>query len=177
MIGRLNKERKIDLLLQVFKIVQENNPKTCLLVIGEGEYLVPARRLVKNLNLKKVFFTGAIYNERDLGIYYSLSDIFTTTGAASLTIKSAMAYKKPVVSMNMGLEIHSIRNGYNGYIIEFGNIKEMADKILYLLHNDTQRIFMSLNAIEVINNSYNISLMVDGFINAIYSIRCNRRNN
>jgi len=170
LVGRLNKERRIDLLLDVFKIVQSGKPKTCLFIVGEGEYLASAKQIVEEKKLDKVFFTGAIYDEKELGIYYSLCDIYLTTGIASLTVKSAMAYGKSVVSMDNGLEIHTIKNGFNGYIVEFGNVKEMADRIIYLLENDKERELMGVNAYDTIKDELNISKMTDGFINALYSV-------
>jgi len=169
-IGRLNKARRIDLLLEVFKLVQVNNPQTCLIIIGEGECLVSAHKSVEEKKLDKVFFTRAIYDEKELGIYYSLCDIYLTTGGASLTVKSAMAYGKPIVSMDNGLEIHAIKNGVNGYVVEYGNVKEMADRIIYLLENDKERELMGVNAYDTIKDELNISKMTDGFINALYSV-------
>jgi glycosyltransferase involved in cell wall biosynthesis len=170
LVGRLNKERRIDLLLDAFEIVHSRDPKTCLFIVGEGECLVSARQSVKDKKLDKVFFTGAIYDESELGIYYSLSDIYLTTGVASLTIKSAMAYGKPVVSMDSGLEIHAINNGVNGYIVEYGNVKEMADRIIFLLENEKVRELMGVNAYNTIKEELNISKMTGGFINALYSV-------
>jgi glycosyltransferase involved in cell wall biosynthesis len=175
LVGRLNKERKIDLLLDTFEIVHSKDPKTCLFIVGEGEYLAPARQSVEDKKLDKVFFTGAVYDEGELGIYYSLCDIYLTTGVASLTIKSAMAYGKPVVSMDNGLEIHAINNGVNGYVVEYGNVKEMADRIIYLLQNDKDRELMGVNAYDTIKNELNISKMTGGFINALYSV-CQKHN-
>jgi glycosyltransferase involved in cell wall biosynthesis len=173
LIGRLNKERRIDLLLDVFKAVQQEYPKTSLFIIGEGEYLDTARKEAETKKLNKVFFTGAVYDENKLGIYYSLSDIYLTTGVASLTIKSAMTYGKPVVSMDNGLEIHAIRDGFNGYIVEPGNVKEMAGKILYLLNNDLKRVEMGLNSTSMVMDFLNITKMTDGFIKAIDSVAKN----
>lgn len=169
LVGRLNKERRIDMLLETFKIVQSRDPGTCLFIVGEGEYLASAKQSVEDKKLDKVFFLGAIYDESELGIYYSLSDIYLTTGVASLTIKSAMAYSKPVISMDNGLEVHAIKNGYNGYVVEYGNVKEMAERIIYLLGDDKKRELMGVNSFDIIKNEINISKMTDGFISALYS--------
>lgn len=74
----------------------------------------------------------------------------------------------PVIASNTGANSELIKEGFNGYLYEFSNSKDLANKILRLKDKDTRKMFAtrakewanitftmknySLNLNEIINN-------------------------
>ena len=164
MIGRLNRERKTDLLLKSFKIIQQKLQNIKLLIIGEGIELEGLKAIVDSEKMEyKVHFVGGIYEDKILTKYLMLCDVYVTPGIASMTIKMAMCLGKPVVSVAYGLEIHAINNGENGFIVDIDDSIALADKIIFLLGNEIESKRISENAAKFIKKKVNINTMIDGF--------------
>ena len=89
---------------------------------------------VKELGLKeKVLFLGKQDNLEEL---YSISDIkllLSEKESFGLVALEAMACGVPSIGTNVGGIPEVIEDGYNGYICEIGNVKEVAAKSLQLL--------------------------------------------
>lgn len=168
MLGRLNRARKTDVLINAFEIVQKKYPLTALIIVGDGCERPMLENMAAQKNLQKVHFLGAIYDDEILSRYFMLCDVYVTPGVASLTLKMAMTFGKPVVSCAYGLEVHSIENGENGFVVDIDDSKGLAQKILLLLKDDKLRIEMGKNAKETIANKINIHEMIEGFKRAIH---------
>ncbi|WP_257880820.1 glycosyltransferase [Klebsiella aerogenes] len=54
-----------------------------------------------------------------------------------------------------------IKDGYNGYIVERKNVKELAARIKMLISSDTARKEMGINAREIIVNHYTSEIVID----------------
>ncbi len=73
-LGRLAKEKNVELVIDAFKIVKEKMPDTCLFIAGSGdeeEFL--KKRAAENNVSGDVFFCGKIRNVFD---FYSSADLF-----------------------------------------------------------------------------------------------------
>ncbi len=170
MLGRLNVERKADVLIRAFEFIQQEYEKVSLIIIGEGEERKKLERMVLQKKLNNVFFLGAIYDDTILAQYFLLSDVYVTPGIASLTIKMAMTFGKPVVSVAYGMEIHSIIDKKNGFVVDVDDIDDLTNKILLLFRNDKLKIDLGNKAARIIQNYINIENMIDGFQKAIVSV-------
>jgi glycosyltransferase involved in cell wall biosynthesis len=167
MLGRLNKGRKTDVLLRAFKLVLEQHPWVRLLIIGDGSERGTLDKLVSDERIPNVHFIGAIYNERDLAPYFMLCDVFVTPGVASLALKIAMTFGRPVITVDHGLEVHDIEDGENGFIVPMNDISALADKILLLIRDEELRNRMRNHARQTILHKVNIEKMINGFSSAI----------
>ena len=170
MLGRLNKDRKTALLINAFEIVQKKQPLTSLVIIGDGSERHNLEYMVKEKSLKNVYFLGEIYDDAILARYFMVCDIYVTPGGASLSIKMAMTFGKPVVSVAYGLEVHSIENGRNGFVVPTDDSEGLAEKIMLLLNDDGLRIRMGRLAEETILKRINITKMIEGFEVAIQRV-------
>lgn len=170
MLGRLNRERKTDILINAFEIVQKKYPLTTLIIIGDGYERPVLERMVAEKNLQNVHFLGAIYDDETLSRYFMLCDVYVTPGVASLTVKMAMTFGKPVVSVAYGLEVHTIEHGKNGFVVDIDDFEGLADKILLLLMDDNMRTMMGDSAKDTIIKRINIHKMIEGFKKAIFAV-------
>lgn len=168
-LGRLNKGRRMDLLLDVMKDVQREYPSIGLVVIGDGSEKEWCEKYVPKSLLRNVVFLGAIYDDREIAKYLGIADIFIYTGVASLAVKTAMSMGVPVVGFDHGLEVHAIEDGSSGFIVPFGNTKSMSEKILMLLRDEKLSRRMGEQGFQIMRHRINLNAMVNGFAQAILS--------
>ncbi len=167
LLGRLNKGRKADLLIKAIMRVQKQGVGVSLVIIGDGGQRVILEKLVKELSVANVFFEGAIYDDHELSQYFMACDLFVTPGIASMALKMAMLFGKPVITVDHGLEVHAVRNDFNGYIVPEDDSAALAEKIMGLIGNKELRQQMGRAGAELIEKKINVQTMVAGFIDAI----------
>ena len=98
-----------------------------------------------------------------------ISDVFVTPGVSSLAIKMAMAFGKPVVTVDYGLEVHDVQDGFNGFVFLMDNDEALAAKIQPLLESESLMKRIGGNGVATIRDRINIARMVEGFRRAIFS--------
>lgn len=171
LLGRLNKERKVDVLLHSLQRLQSDGLAVSLVIVGDGGEREHLERMAAHLGLSNVFFEGAIYDEKELGKYFMVSDVFVAPGAASLALKMAMTFGKPVVTGDYGLEVHDIKEGVNGFIVPIDDAAVLTGKLRLLLESDELMQQIGENGIATIRDSINIDMMIEGFRRAIFAER------
>jgi len=166
-LGRLNKARKLDTLLQALSKLQDAGQAVSLVVIGDGGERQNLEKLARDLKLKNIYFEGAIYDERELAKYFAVCDIFVTPGVSSMAIKMAMLFGVPVVTVNYGLEVHDVQEGVNGCIFPMGDVNALTGKLSALLESDELMARLGEGGAETIRHEINIERMIQGFHAAI----------
>lgn len=77
-VGGLNyyrRYKRIDLLIKAMEIVLRYHENVTLIIVGEGDLRPSLENLCRELNLRKVIFTGYL-SEQDLPKYYCAADLF-----------------------------------------------------------------------------------------------------
>lgn len=126
-IGRLGKEKAIDVLLEMWKntITAEDNMH--LMIVGDGPYKAEFMELANQLGIgHQVTFTGAIPHEQ-LPPYFATCDVYLTASLSemySISMLEAMASGLPVVQKLDPDNIDQIKSGVNGFTYQ--DEKEMA---------------------------------------------------
>ncbi len=169
LLGRLNKTRRVDVLLRAIARARRAGLACALVVVGDGPEHHGLKDLAASLDLPNVNFDGAVYEERELARYFLICDLFVTPGVSSLAIKMAMAYGKPVITGDYGLEVHDIVDGANGFVIPVGDEVALADRIRESLESDVSRRTLRDGAHRTIKERVNIGRMIEGFRRAIYN--------
>lgn len=167
LIGRLNRARKVDTLLRALARLRRDGLGCSLVIVGGGSEQPALEEMAASLGLPNVHFEGPIYDERELARYYLLCDVFVTPGVASLAIKMALAFGKPVVTVNYGLEVHDIVDGVNGFVFPMDDDDKLAIRIRQLLESGELRRAMGREALRTIRERVNISRMITAFQHAI----------
>ena len=128
-----------------------NDVRIFLLIVGnpniDKEYAKMVMDYVKKKNIKAKF-TGFVSYE-DLKALYSACDIFVLPSFEEgdpIALKEALASGKPLIGSNAGGIPMQIRDGWNGFLVEPGNEKQLTEKIKYLVDNDEERERMSKNS-------------------------------
>lgn len=151
-VGQLNKEKGVNYLFEaISKVVSKSYHKkdVRVIIIGEGSEKENLMNLSKQLGIMNlVTFTGTVIGEL-LAKWYSLADLFvlpSLTEGRPNVINEAMASECTIVATNICGISEQVKDGYNGFLVEPNNIDMLAEKISYLLNNETEMIRMGRNS-------------------------------
>ena len=122
MASRLEKEKNINLAIEVMKDLSRNYPKIGMVIIGDGKEKKNLERFVVKYSLQKnIIFEGW---RNDLISYYKTTNVFLSTSlyeGYGLTIIEALACGCPVVSSDVGISSEIISEGESGFICPVNN--------------------------------------------------------
>lgn len=158
-IGRLTKEKKLDMLLQAVNAINEKSPKVNLVVMGGGTERDKLEDMGKiGLENKWLHFTGPCYDEEVIGKYLSLSDLCVSPGNIGLTAIHSLSFGTPACThdnmRNQGPEAAAIENGYNGFFFKENNVDDLRIKIKNWVKN-TDRDLVRERSYEIVDKYYN----------------------
>lgn len=137
-IGRLVREKGIQVLLAAVPAILARHPKTKFIIAGKGPYEDELRRYAEHLGIAhRVYFTGyvdsdtrnALYSWATVAVFPSLYEPF---GIVAL---EAMAAKVPVVVTNVGGLSEIVQDGVDGLKCPPDDPGALADKISQILLN------------------------------------------
>ncbi len=151
-VGRLDKEKNIDVFLKAVALIKHKLDFHTV-VVGKGAEEEDLKNLAQELGISDcVTFTGYL-PEEDLHNIYKVGDVFIMPGIAelqSLVTMEAMACGLPVIGANAVALPHLIHDQRNGFLFEPGNEKDLADKLYIILQNKELREKMSKESLEMI---------------------------
>lgn len=128
-----------------------------ILLIGSGEQEEEVKSIIKELNLEELFiFLGF---QENVYKFYEIIDILFLPSlyeGLPMVLLEAMAFKKPVVSMNVGGISELVKDKETGILIEQGNYKEFILKLKQLKEDTLYREKIGEKAFEYVNKKYNI---------------------
>lgn len=155
-VGRLCKEKRIDIILKAFKIISKKI-KAKLILTSDGPDKKRLKNLCKRLKISKdVTFTGYIPTKELLKLY-STADVFISasdTETQGLVVLEALAYGCPVVVRNaLGFKDY-IKDKKNGLL--FNNEKDLIKKIITILKNKRLRNRLTKNGYKTVEK-FNVS--------------------
>ncbi len=178
-VGRITKDRNLELLLDAFKTVAQKNDDARLTIVGGDErrtltdklgHLEALKRKVARLDLAdKVEFTGPLYGNELIKAYKS-GDIFVCPSLYEnfgQAILEAAAADLPIISTPVGVATDLIDDGKNGFITSFNNPEELAEKMLTLLDNEGLRSKFSQDVRMSVEKEYRWDKIIKKYL-AIY---------
>lgn len=149
--GRLKKYKRVDHLILAFVEVLKKIPNAQLIIAGKGDDEPRLIELVKTLGLESsVQFLGFI-SEEEKGQWCSKAWAFAITSEKEgwgIVVIEANAGAVPVVGYNVEGVRNSIHDGYSGFLVENGNLQQLAEKLTLLMTDGNLRASMSQNALE-----------------------------
>ena len=134
-VGRLTKEKNLHLLLDVFRILEQNRGEVRLIIAGGGPLEGELKGYSARLGLKNASFLGNIPYDEVPG-YIGAADLFimtSTTEGASLAVFESLASCCPVVSTDVGINRDVIKDGVTGFVVTENNPEKLAEKALKVI--------------------------------------------
>jgi len=142
-VGRLEKRKGFDYLLEAYRRVKAEVPDCRLIQVGPGVRLRKQyEKYIRRHNLQDVFLTGyATY--ADLPRYYKTADIvcFPNTGWESqgIVLLEAMSVGKPIVASNIEGFTSVLTDDVEGIAVPPRNAESLADAIARLMKDKQLR--------------------------------------
>jgi glycosyltransferase involved in cell wall biosynthesis len=143
-VGKLVKWKNQDHIIEAIKLLEKEGIYLHLFILGSGEMKENWEQKAKGLKSSKVYFTGFV-NIEELPSYYAASDIYIHPASVephSVAISEAIIMGCPVILSNRcgsyGQE-DDVQEGKNGFVFEFGNIPDLAEKIKRLAVDKNRR--------------------------------------
>ena len=138
-VGRLVKEKSVDLLLNSFKRYLDNyQEKVRLLIVGDGDQVDELKSLAEQLEIAdKVTFTGKVNHEK-IKSYYLMADVLASPSLSetqSMAILEAMAASTIVLARDDNLLSDLIDDEVNGFI--YGDTEQFINKLHKILHMES----------------------------------------
>ena len=148
-VGRISREKNIDLLFEVFRKLKPTNPELKLLIVGDGLYREELQREIKRYNLgSEVKLVGFLSGER-LASAFASSDIFvfpSNTDTLGNVVLEAQASGLPVVVSDVGGPQENVKEEVTGFICKANDVEEFSKKILLLAKDRLLREKMGRNS-------------------------------
>lgn len=144
-VGRLVKEKDIDVILKAHEKLRRANVEYQLVFVGEG----PMRKQIAS-DAPEAILAGHLDGD-DLSRAYASADIFvfpSTTESFGNVVMEAAASGLPTVGSSEGGVGELVKHGQTGFLTAPGDFEDVAEKIEALVHNDMLRISMSAAAVE-----------------------------
>jgi glycosyltransferase involved in cell wall biosynthesis len=179
-VGRLISGKGFEFLIDGFNEAIKKVQNLKLIIIGDGVLKAKLEKKVAELKIQdKVIFAGRI-NHKELPKYYSTADIFLLLSSYenfSNAVLEAMSCETPIIATNVGGFPLQIKDAINGFLVNYGDLESLKEKIIYLAKNPNIRERMGkLNRQEVIEK-YSWKETAEKVMSLYEKVRKNRDNN
>ena len=169
-VGRLSSQKGYDMLLNAWSIVEKNSDLN-LIIVGDGDERDNLDKQVKELNLKNVSFAGIT---NDISRFYLNSCAYVSSSryeGLPMCMIEAQSFGLPLVSFKCKTgPSEIIKNEITGYLVENGNCKELAEKILELVKDREKLKKMAIKSKED-SSRFKIHTIIDKWEMAISTIK------
>lgn len=147
-VGRLHEQKGFDLLIQSWQLIAARHPDWQLVVYGHGGDLQKLQQQLEKAGLtSSMTFAGTtdnIYKEYQNSAFFVMSSRYEGWG---LVLVEAMSCGLPCVSFDCPYGPSDIiRDGEDGFLVENGNIQQLADRMEQLIVNQPLRQQMGTEA-------------------------------
>ncbi len=148
--GRLNFTKGPDKFVEIAHLVlkKKNNVKFVIRGPDEGMREIVRKKIGRE---KRIILMDEIRNRKEIIKMYQSADIFVMPSyreGLPLTLFEAMACGLPIVASAVNGIPYEIKDGENGYLIDYGDNERYAEKIIELLDNKKLIYRISKNNIE-----------------------------
>jgi glycosyltransferase involved in cell wall biosynthesis len=149
-LGRLKKYKSADHLLHAFQVVRQEIPDVQLQIIGDGTYRSALERLSRELGISEnVQFLGYLSQKETVQRLQQMTVLANCSAKEGwgLTVIEANSCGVPVVASDVPGLRDSVVDGKTGLLFEYGNIEQLASKLLLLLRDEHLRKLLREEAI------------------------------
>ncbi len=169
-VGRVDSEKKIDLLIRALHYRQKDDVQ--LVVAGNGSQKKHLEQMVQHLKMQsQIHFLGYVPDE-DLPSLINSVDIFSMPSEAellSIASLEAMACGKPVLLANARALPELVHDGLNGYLFNAGSITDAAAKIDDLLAYPSKWEEMGNESLKIVQ-THTIENTIAGYNMLYYTL-------
>ena len=178
-IGRISKEKCLNVLLDAVNIAMKKRNNLKLLIVGDGPYKNEFQKKCKEKNInERVFFSGMIPNKDLLesGIIKKMKLFITASTSENqpMTILESIMFGLPIIGVDAKGIPELINN--NGFLVPPNDPEKMAKKILEILENKTIHKKFSDRSLEL-SSKYDIEITTNKIEELYYKLIQNNCKN
>jgi len=155
--GRLEFQKNQKDLIKIAKILKSENQSFKILIAGTGRLKEELKQLAKNEGVDdNIIFLNFV---EDIKSFMQKIDIFVLTSfweGFGYVIVEAMACKKAVVAYNISSNPEIVNNNINGFLVNYPDVKEFAEKIKILIENKNQRILFGEKGRKLVEQNFQL---------------------
>lgn len=149
--GRLKKYKSVDQLLNALPIVLQQVPELKVVIVGEGDDRLRLEAMTRDLGLGRIVeFTGFVPVKKKVELLQQMWFKVTTSSKEGwgLTVLEANACGTPVVASNVQGLRDAVKDKETGLLYAYGDVNDLASKILKLLTDQPLRERLTKNAVD-----------------------------
>jgi L-malate glycosyltransferase len=138
----------VDVVVRAFAEVKKEYPEAELDLVGGGPLEANIRKLVTDLNLTGVNFTG-VASRQEIGKYYDEADIFINASWLDnmpVSVIEAFASGTPVVTTTPESMPYLVQHERTGLLSPVGDEKALAGNVIRLLRDPALALHLAQNA-------------------------------
>ncbi|MGY6648824.1 glycosyltransferase [Wenyingzhuangia sp. IMCC45574] len=160
-IGRLEKKKKLSMILDLQTSFKNKGIAINVVFIGEGNDKQNLEEKALSLKLyKKVWFYGSCYDEKEIGNLIFNADICLSPGNVGLTAIHALSFGTPVIThanfCEQMPEFEAIMSGENGAFFEQNNMESLKEVVEeWLVRYPVKNNILVEKCYKVIDSKYN----------------------
>ena len=164
-VGRINKEKKIDFLVDALgHSINKHKKNFNLLIIGDGLELNALKKSAQNQKIEDyIYFAGEIYDEESFK-YISLAKVNVIPGNVGLSAMHSLAIGIPVIThdnFNTQMpEFEAIIDKVTGSFYQEDDIESLISKIHYWIFNEEACKIAKDECLSVISLRYHVDYQI-----------------
>jgi len=160
-IGRIQKVKKINLLFEAIKLLEERKVYCNLMLVGENTDDIDIQKLNRENNLHSKFWLyGPCYDENKIAEFIYNADVCVSPGNIGLTALHSLGYGTPAIThnnfSNQMPEFEAIQPDRTGDFFQENDINDLGKKIeKWLSIETTKRHEIRKDCYSIIDKKYN----------------------
>jgi glycosyltransferase involved in cell wall biosynthesis len=150
-VGRIKRYKSTEHLLEAARMLLDKGKQLKVKIVGDGDDVPRLKEITTRLGLEEVVeFTGFIPESDKLVLYQQAAVLVENSikEGWGLIVMEANACGTPVVAARSPGLVDSVSDGESGFLYEYGNVRELADRIGQLLDQPDLRAEMGRKGIE-----------------------------
>lgn len=159
-MGELGKRKGTYDIIEAIKYIQNNN--IIIELYGDGD-VQKCEKLINDNNLQERIKIKGWISGNDKGEVFKNSDIYILPSyneGLPMSILEAMSYGLPVISTPVGGIPEAVEDGVNGFLIQPGDAKALAEKIDILASDKELREKMGQKSYEIAKEKFDINVII-----------------
>lgn len=165
--GRIQKVKKLEMILDCAKSLIDNNTPVNVVFIGKDDENVNLENYSKKLGIEySVWMYGPCYEEEKLGEIFYNSTICVSPGNVGLTAIHSLTFGCPVITHGnfpyQGPEFEAIKEGVTGSFFKENDNNDLTSKIKFWIdRNAEEREQTRAEAFKEIDRKWNIDSQIE----------------
>ena len=161
MTASFSKMKDYPTFVSAAQILLTQRKDVTFLTIGDGPNISEVKKMIKKGNNQFFRFLGRQQDVESIVNIFDVGVLSTYTEGISNSIMEYMALGKPVIATDGGGTKELIVNKETGFTIQPQNVRQLAEKMMFLLDNPEEAKKMGKKGKERIEECFSISKMVN----------------